>query len=264
MNDCAEHNINGTRVLDSGSGFPMVFVHGFTTTAEFWRHQAAEFSSSYRIVRIELRGHGRADRQPGESYTIDAYAADVTRVISELKLSRFLLIGLSMGGTIAQAVALDKPAGLSGLVLVGGTAHGLGPDVHAERVIAQIQRVGMEQSAQDVIDASFSASASPELVAWARSEVIQTPAFVATEAIRSLNDADHRDALDQLDVPTLVVVGEEDDITPVKESELLARLIPGAELAVIANAAHFPMLEQPAAFNDVFLQFVHGIQCLRV
>jgi pimeloyl-ACP methyl ester carboxylesterase len=259
MSECIESNIGGTRVLQQGTGFPLLFVHGFTTTAEFWRHQAASLSDKYRVIRIELRGHGKADHHPDQAFSIDAYARDVLSVIDKLGLDRYILIGLSMGGTVAQTVTLSRPRGLVGLVLVGATAHGLGPDVQADNVIAAIRRIGIHQSAQDVIDASFAASTSQDLVAWARSEVTQTPEYVAVQAIRSLNDTDNRARLGHVEVPTLIVAGEDDRITPVGESEHLAELIPGAELAVIKAAAHFPMLEQPVKFNEVFEEFVERL-----
>jgi pimeloyl-ACP methyl ester carboxylesterase len=257
--DCEESYIAGCRVLSRGSGFPLVFVHGFTTTAGFWQQQVAPFAERYRVVRIELRGHGRAGRGPEQHFTIEAFADDVRQVVDELGLDRYLLTGLSMGGTIAQTVALRDPRRIVGLVLVGATAHGLGPAVQAENVIAAIRQHGVSKSAQDVIEASFSDSTPRHIVEWAKAEVTQTPEYVAVQAIQSLNRADSRAQLANLQMPVLVVVGAEDQITPVAESELLAQLIPDADLAVIEKAAHFPMLERPKDFNLMFARFLNRV-----
>ena len=108
-----------------------------------------------------------------------------------------------------------------------------------------------------MVSASFASSAaSAELLAFAREQVAQTPEFVAREAIISLNEADSRGQLARLALPTLVVCGEEDAITPPAESHALAAGIPGATLQLVYGAAHFPMLEQPERFNALLRDFI--------
>jgi pimeloyl-ACP methyl ester carboxylesterase len=161
-----------------------------------------------------------------------------------------------MGGTIAQRFVMDNPARIDGLVLVGATPHGLGPDVNAENVLKAIEKSGVAQSSQDVIEKSFASVAPRALVDFAKREVVQTPDFVARTAIQSLNAADSRPWLKSIKVPTLVVVGEEDTITPPRESKQLVDGIPSAELCIIEKAGHFPMLEQPTAFNPILRKFL--------
>lgn len=248
--------IGDTVVQVSGAGSPLVFVHGFTTTSEFWREQAEAFSSRYRVIRINLPGHGVSPRPDGRSYTIPAFANDILAVYHAFEIDEAILVGLSMGGTVVQSFTLSHPERVRALVLVGATPHGLGEDVNVDNVLKAIDELGVVQASQNVIERSFGSMASRALVEFAKVEVAQTPAFVAREAIVSLNASDSRAHLCDISVPTLVVVGNEDIITPPGESVILAEGIPESRLEVIADAGHFPMLEQPQAFNHVLESFL--------
>jgi 3-oxoadipate enol-lactonase len=248
--------VGDTVVQVSGKGVPLVFVHGFTTTAEFWREQVEPFSAHYQMVRINLPGHGRSPRPDDRNYTIDAFVEDVLRVYRTLSIESAVLVGLSMGGTVAQNFALAHPARVRALVLVGATPHGLGADVNVDNVRKAIDELGVVTASQKVIERSFGSAASTDLIDFAKHEVAQTPAFVARQAIASLNASDSRARLGEISVPTLVLVGEEDVITPPSESRTLANSIPNSQLQIMASAGHFPMLEQPAAFNRLLDEFL--------
>ena len=248
--------IGDTVVQVSGEGAPLVFVHGFTTTAEFWREQVEAFSTRHQLVRINLPGHGRSPRPEGRKYTIEAFVEDVLKVYRALDIESAVLVGLSMGGTVAQNFALAHPERVRALVLVGATPHGLGADVNVDNVLKAIDELGVVAASQRVIERSFGSAASPDLIEFAKNEVAQTPAFVAREAIASLNASDSRERLASIRVPTLVAVGNEDIITPPSESQALARGIPNSWLNIIPKAGHFPMLEQPIAFNQALSAFL--------
>lgn len=250
--------IGDTLVQQAGSGPALVFCHGFTTTAAFWREQLPAFSGTHRVVALNLPGHGRSPRPRQRPYTIDAFVADLEGVFEALQIDDAVLVGLSMGGTIAQRFALKHPQWLHRLCLVGATPHGLGPDVQAQQVVSAIAELGVERASQAVIERSFWPGAAPELLAFARAEVAQTPDYVALEAIASLNAADSRADLSRIALPTLVVCGSQDRITPPAQSRLLAEGIAGARLVLIDEAAHFPMLEQPAAFNAALRAFLQS------
>jgi 3-oxoadipate enol-lactonase len=248
--------IGDTFVRISGQSVPLVFVHGFTTTSEFWKEQAEDLSKSYRVIRINLPGHGASPSPTSRSYRIEDFVEDVARVFQDLSVDRAVLIGLSMGGIIAQKIAVKYPHLVKALVLVDTTSHGIGADATADAFLAAVDKRGAEKAIQDLSDLSFGSSASPALVEWARREVIQTPEFVARAAIRSISDADTRSSLSQIKVPTLVIAGEEDRVTPPRESEILAKGISSSTLSIIPKAGHFSMLENPAAFNRILRRFL--------
>lgn len=248
--------VGDTIVEVSGEGAPLVFVHGFTTTAEFWREQIEAFSARHQMIRINLPGHGCSPRPEDRNYTIDAFVEDVLEVYRALAIDPAVLIGLSMGGTVAQTFALSYPERVKALVLVGATPHGLGSDVNVDNVLKAIEDLGVVTASQTVIERSFGSAASRALIDFAKKEVAQTPAFVARQAIASLNASDSRAKLGDIRVPTLVIVGEEDIITPPKESQILAEGIPNSRLYNIPAAGHFPMLEQPNTFNQLLGEFL--------
>lgn len=256
----AIQQIGDMRVSITGRGPTVVFCHGFTTTGKFWGEQIGAFSRDHRLVVPDLPGHGDSWSPVNRHYTIDAFVDDLAKVFDALKIEDAVLVGLSMGGTVAQRFTLKHRHRLRGLVLVGATPHGLGPDVNVDNVLAAIDRLGVVAASQAVIDRSFGSAASEALVSFARQEVAKTPEFVAREAIVSLNEADSRAHLPKLDLPTLVICGEEDAITPPAESRALATGIPRAELELIAKAAHFPMLEQPVRFNSILRAFLGRIR----
>jgi pimeloyl-ACP methyl ester carboxylesterase len=251
--------IGDTFVRISGQGMPLVFVHGFTTTSEFWKEQTEEFSKAYLVIRINLPGYGASPAPTSRSYCLEDFVEDVARVFRELSIDKAVLIGLSMGGIVAQKFGLKYSHLVKGLVLVDTTAHGIGPDATADAFLAIADKRGLKKAVQDLSDMSFSSSTSPALLEWARREVIQTPEFVARAAIRSLNDADTRGSLSQIKVPTLVIAGEEDCVTPPQESEILARGISDSTLSFIPSAGHFAMLEKPVTFNRILRSFLDGL-----
>lgn len=248
--------IRDMQVQVQGEGPALVFCHGYTTTGRFWREQVEPFCRTHRVVVINLPGHGPSGCPEDRDYTMDAFVDDVAQVFDKLALRDAILVGLSMGGTISQRYALKQPQSLAGLVLVGATPHGLGPDVQVSNVLAAIDALGVEEASQRVIERSFAASAPAELVEFAKREVIQTPAFVAKRAIVSLNQSDTRNELQRLQMPTLVVCGKEDRITPPEESEALAKGISNSRLVLIEGAGHFPMLEAPEVFNLELRRFI--------
>ncbi len=242
-----------------GDGPPLIFVHGFTTTSNFWWHQIPDLAKRYRTVRFDLRGHGDSGKPDGIPYTIEAFSGDLLEVMDSLAIDKAVIFGLSMGGAVVMQFALDHPKRVAGLGLIGTTAHGLGPMVRADNVLTRIQEIGTAAASQEVIVHSFSSHTDSAIVEWAQREVVKTPRHVAEPAIRSLDSFDVREQLGDVTVPTLVIVGEEDEITPVASSKFLHDAIAGSELHIIPKAAHFPMLERSHTFNQKTLAFLEKI-----
>lgn len=249
-------SVGDMKVRVSGTGFPLILLHGYTTTSEFWREQVEELSRSYQVIRPNLPGHGISPAAPTRQYTIDAFVADLEGLFRHFSLRRAALAGLSMGGVISQHFALRNPELLQALVLVDSTSHGIGQNARPEAVLADIDAVGIEKALQKLSDYSFSPAAPRPLLEWAEQEVIQTPEFVARAAITSLGESDTTASLGRITAPTLVIVGELDTVTPVAESRGLSEGIPNSTLVVIENAGHFSMLERPVEFNRALRGFL--------
>ena len=248
--------VGDMKVRVSGTGFPLILLHGYTTTSEFWREQVEELSRSYQVIRPNLPGHGISAAPPTRQYTIDAFVADLEGLFRHFSLRRAALVGLSMGGVISQHFALRNPQLLQALVLVDTTSHGIGQNGRPETVLADIDAVGVEKALQKLSDHSFSPAAPRALLEWAEQEVIQTPEFVARAAITSLGETDTTASLGRITAPTLVIVGEMDTVTPVAESNALSEGIPNSKFVVIERAGHFSMLERPVEFNRALRGFL--------
>ena len=246
-------------VENRGSGPAVVFVHGYTTTSRFWRHQASAVAADHHAVSVDLRGHGRSSKPVGATYTIAAFADDLLALLGELGIGESVLVGLSMGGAIVLRVTLEHPERVRGLVLADTTSNGVGQDVGAEHVLARIRQVGVQAAGAEIIEASFAPTASRELVDWAKQEVRVTPRHVAEEAIVSLSDFDVEARLGEIGCPTLVIVGDQDRITPPTLAEVLRAGITDARLVTVPHSAHFPMLEQPEAVNSALKHFLAAL-----
>ncbi len=248
--------IGDTEVTIYGAGPTLVMCHGFTTNSNFWREQIDFFSKTHQVIVFDLPGHGASPRPAHRQYSINAFVDDLEKIFNTLSIENAILIGLSMGGTIAQFFAIKHPNLLCALVLVSATPHGVGTADQVSKLLSVIESVGIEHANQLVIDHSFGRQARLELIRFAKHEVSKTPAFVAHDAISSMIAADTRHLLSKITLPTLVICGEEDLITPVNQSEYLVTGITDAQLHLIKQAGHFPMLEQPEQFNLALQSFL--------
>lgn len=242
-----------------GRGPAVIFVHGYTTTSQFWRHQSCAVATDHHAVSVDLRGHGRSSKPVDAAYTIDAFAHDLHDLMGKLGVDEAVLVGLSMGGAIVLRAALEFPDRVRGLVLADTTAHGVGEAVEAVNVLARIRQIGVQAASAEIIEASFAPTAPRDLVDWAKREVSVTPRHVAEEAIVSLGDFDVEARLGEIGCPTLVVVGGEDRITPPALAEVLCNGIADARLVAVPHAAHFPMLEQPVAVTNALRRFLAAL-----
>jgi 3-oxoadipate enol-lactonase len=251
--------------LDEGAGDQaVVFVHGFPFTASMWEPQIpVAVEAGRRAVAPDLPGFGRsavpADRS---AYTIDRYADLVAALTGELGLGRVVLVGLSMGGYIALAVARRHPEVLAGLVLADTRAD---PDTPAGRQARSDQQALVEERGDvtPLVDGLLTrvlAEAGPrhaEVGAMLGDMMRSTaPAgwIGALEAMKQRRD--QTDLLPAIAVPTLVVVGKSDAIAPVDVAEAMANAIPGAQFEVVPEAGHVANLENPEVFNRAFSEFL--------
>jgi 3-oxoadipate enol-lactonase len=224
----------------------IVFSNSLGTDARIWERVADLLGDRYRLVTYDSRGHGLTDATAGP-YTISGLADDLIALADTAGLNRFALVGLSVGGLIAQQVAIQAPKRLSALVLCD-TAAKIGTDDAWNARIQSIRAGGLESIAGMVMERwfakSFRETRTDELAGY-RNMMCRTPGagYIATcEAIR---DCDLSAEAGKITAPTLVVVGEEDGSTPPALVQATAALIPGARFEIIKNAAHMPGLEQP-------------------
>lgn len=260
-------------VAEAGSGEPLFLVHGFTGAKEDFADFLDGFADrGWHVVAPDLRGHGGSDAPDDEDvYTFDEMADDVLAMADALGWDTFDLLGHSMGGMVAQVLALRAPERVRSLVLMDtghGPVEGLEPSVVA--LAAEVVRTdGMERLLE--ISAELEAVRKPRTpsevrvreeragyVEFGDRKVRASAAAMYAAMIQRLASADDRlDALGSLPVRTLVVVGEEDEGF-VGPSERMAEAIPDAVLEVVADAAHSPQFENPDRWWKVVIRFLEA------
>lgn len=244
-----------------GSGEPVVLVHAIGVDHRMWDSLAAALAPRWRVVRVDVRGHGKSPVLAGE-YTLEALADDVVAVLDSLSISKVNWVGLSMGGMIGQAFALNHPERLGRLVLANTTS-GYGPDGPKtwEARMKAVREGGMAAIAELVMQRYFSdefRAAHPDVVAATKNVVMATPAQGYLGCCAAIRDLDFTRDLPRVHARTLVIAGGKDAGTPVSMSEAIERAIPGSQLSVLTNAAHLSAIEDPAQFNALVSAFLRA------
>lgn len=230
-------------------GAPLVFIHGAGDNHLCWNGQLAAFAEPTRALALDLPGHGRS-RGVGRK-TILEYAVAVREFLDALRIERAILIGISMGGAIAQTLALEFPARVLGLGLIGtGAKLRVAP-----QFLTGLQN-DFENTARMLAQNYFAAPAPPDLISASAASLLATGAQVAHDDFAACDAFDVRARLGEIRAPTLIVCGAEDKMTPPKYAEFLAQNIAGAELYILENAGHLVMLEQRVEFNRVVGEWV--------
>lgn len=247
------------RILDEGpsSEITLVFSNSLGTDLRVWDALLPYLPPGGRHVRYDKRGHGLSDL--GEPpYTIDDHVTDLSGVLDCLGIEQAVVVGLSVGGLIAQGLAAADSMRVRGLVLMD-TAHRIGTPAMWDERMAAVRAGGIEAIAEGVLErwfsADFRANRANELALW-RNMLVRTPAggYLGTSA--AIRDADFTAAAGRIAVPTLCLVGTEDGSTPPALVRELADLIPGALYREIEGAGHLPGVEAPEAVGAAISDFL--------
>jgi 3-oxoadipate enol-lactonase len=243
-------------------GTPVVLVHGHPFNRSMWGPQVADLTAAgYRVVTPDLRGYGATTVVPGVT-TLDVFASDIAGLMDHLGLEQVALGGLSMGGQIVMEFYRQFAGRVTALVLADTFAAADTPEGRAARnaMADRLLAEGMDGYAAEVIGkmiAPANVTALPDVAAHVRNMMRGTAPEGAAAALRGrAQRPDYRDLLAQVSVPALVVVGADDEYTPVSDAEYMHERIPDSTLVVIDGAAHMPNLERPAEFNAALRAFL--------
>jgi 3-oxoadipate enol-lactonase len=243
-----------------GSGEALLFLHAFPLSRRMWREQMPALAGSALCLAIDLPGFGASELPPERGSApaccrMEEMAAHAVALLDHLRIERAVVCGLSMGGYVALALCAAYPGRLSGLVLAGTRAGADGPEGRAGRLemASRVEAEGTRGLAAAMVPKLLGVTTRrtrPDLVTRVERWIGEAPPTAVAAAQRGM--AERRDrgpGLAAIRVPVLVVVGDEDTISPPAEAAALQQAIPGAELRVLAAAGHLSNLEQPAAFN---------------
>jgi len=238
--------------VDRGALF--LFVHAAGSNAGMWRRQLEGLGAAHSAIALDLPGHGRSSGVEGLA-SIEAYADVVERFVAALRLRPLVLVGRSMGGAIAQVVAARRPAWLAGLVLVCTAAR----FTLSEDGIRACRDVVRGRLPQQFTTETFSPSTGLDLMREAWMEQVKTDPRVRLGDLCACRAWDGRPLLAAIRTPTLVVAGADDQVTPVAQSEEIARGIAGARLETVGAAGHQAPLEQSERVNRLLAEFAGGL-----
>jgi pimeloyl-ACP methyl ester carboxylesterase len=263
----------GTRTLayfDSAPGGTqsdvLVLLHAFPLGAGMWEGQSRALPPGWRLIAPDLRGFGGSTiGDPDDGASMDDYGADVIDLLAELGIVQAVIGGCSMGGYAAMAVARLAADRLRALVLVDTRASADTPDGRANRrgMLALLEREGPSGVARDMMPKLLGKTTlheRPDIEPIVRRLIKQQSASALRGGIlRMMERPDSSDVLRRLDVPTLIVVGEEDVLTVPDEARKMASLAARAELVILPRSGHLPNLEVPQSFNDSLRTFLAAL-----
>lgn len=255
-----ETNLNGIRMRyeDVGAGSAVLLLHAFPLSGAMWRQQVEALRDSYRVIAPDLRGFGGSDAPPGP-YPMEQLADDTAALLEYLGVERATIVGLSMGGYIALAfwrrhrdkvaalvladtrAGADSEEGRAGREANARLAEEQGAGAIADKLIPGLVAPGAGQAVRDELRALITANSSTGIAGALRGM-----------AARADSSAD----LTGIAVPTLVIVGAEDGLTPVAEANLLHQGIAGSSVAQVPEAGHLSNLEQPEVFSRLLRAFL--------
>jgi pimeloyl-ACP methyl ester carboxylesterase len=231
-----------------------------------WREQIAAIAPSHRVIAPDLRGHGDSP-DPDGAYTMDEMADDIIELLDALKIAEPIVLGgLSMGGYVALTIMARYPDRVRGLILMDTRASADTPEVARDREASAQAVLGANRPnavVEKMLPRLFGKATiqdHPELVEPIRSLMLESSPRGVAGALRGMAiRPDRRPMLAQISVPTLVLVGEEDAITPPEEVKGLSSAIPNSQLVVIPQAGHLAPWENPVATNQAISEFLKSL-----
>jgi len=248
---------------DRGSGIPLVLLHGFPLDRRMWGEQMADSSLRSRMIAIDLPGFGQS--LPPVSFTMPSLARSIRELLSQLDALPCVLTGLSMGGYIALNFAHEFQSELRGLILVDTRAEADTPQgkENRQKMIDLVRAKGSAAIADQMQPKLLSPDTMahrPNQVRALRQMMEAVPAQTIEHALSAMRDRpDMTEVLTSIKTPTLVLVGDADEITPPAVAQSMQKKMPNAELVIVQGAGHMSPLEQPAQVNRAIRNFLARI-----
>jgi len=253
IGDCVHHY-----VVEGQADRPaLLFSNSLGSDLRIWDPMVPQLVSDFRLIRYDTRGHGLSEAPP-PPYGAGELASDVVGLLDALQIKQAVVCGLSVGGVIAQQMAISYPDHVRALILCDTGAR-IGTVTSWEERIATIKAQGLAPLAVPSMERWFSADFrrrhSAEVRGYANM-VLRTAPDGYLGTCCALRDTDLTHAAASIDKPTLVLCGEQDIATPPEMARQIHQNLPGSELQIIASAAHISNIEQTAVFNKALLGFL--------
>jgi 3-oxoadipate enol-lactonase len=253
---------------DIGEGStPVIFLHGYPFDKTMWEGQIKALKSTNRLIACDIRGFGKsADEE--SLLSIDLFGDDLITFMDKLDLNKVIICGLSMGGFIALNAYGRFPDRFEALILCDTQCIADTPEVRRKRyqVMEEIAVDGVKNFNEGFIESVFhedSLADKVDLVEKLRSVVFSNSQHIIIMGLTALAERSETcSILSEIVIPTLIICGREDEVTPLSQSQFMNANIEGSVLHVIDNAGHVSNLEQPDAFNSILLDFLSALSSL--
>lgn len=258
---------------ETGTGPPLVFLHGGWMDADAWTPQVQHFAGNFRVIRADLRGHGRTGPTDSRRYSIDLFADDVERLLAHLDVERPILCGLSLGNLVAQTYLHRHPEAVAGAVL-GGPLRSMPPvEVPAwakswasptAGLRASLSTVGSKVTFRSLLGSIRAVQGRPWLSvdAETRARAVEMAGQMPSREFRKVFEALYRfdpPDLSGVSAPTLAIYGSDESPLVKRQGHRIAAAVGDGTVASIADAGHLVNLDRPAAFNDAVASFLRNL-----
>ncbi|MEE4186561.1 MAG: alpha/beta hydrolase [Gammaproteobacteria bacterium] len=235
----------------AGTGSAIVFVHGWTCDQSVWAEQIAAFSTSHKVIALDLPGHGMSGAPADQKYTYELYASAIEAVRVEAQAEQILLVGHSMGVSVIRQYAIRYPQHVAGLVGVDG-AFRLPPNEQAESASPRsFSEISREASIRSMFVEATPEALQQDILAM----MLSTPDALATAVAEPMRDPAAQSSV-VLDTPVLLVFAGN---RPATDTDWIRQFVPNAEFHTVAGTGHFLMMEQPAEFERLLSGFLRKI-----
>jgi len=242
----------------------IIFIHGFPLNKSMWDIQVEALKENYRVIAYDIRGHGNSD--PGiDEFFIELFVNDLLHLMKKLGIEKSILCGLSLGGYIALNAALKYPDRFDALILNDTQCIADTPEIKENRcqAIIRIMKDGVEQYANEIVKNLFaleSFTKKENVIDTVKEMIINTPKQSLCNTLHALAERKETcSRLKEINIPTLIMVGNEDKITPIAVAQKMHEKLLTSKLEIIPQAGHLSNLENPIAFNNHLVKFLEVV-----
>jgi 3-oxoadipate enol-lactonase len=249
-----------------GQGEPLVMIRGISSNVDHWYEQVPVLSQKYQLLLFDNRAIARSS-DPGGSFSTRDMAADTVGLMEAVGIKKAHVLGYSMGGMIAQEIALAYPEKVNGLILVA-TDCGISLRIKAKpefsRLFSEMIRLGTNEAkkaAAGCLFAKQTLDTRPDIIQRYTEVSLRFPASQKTLGRQwaAITQHDACNRLAKISSPTLVITGSEDELIPPQNAKVMAQRIPVAQMISIDGGGHLFLIEQPEAFNEAVIGFLDGL-----
>ena len=257
------NGISMNYTLDGPANAPVVTLsHSLATTLAMWQPQLKALTARWRVLSYDTRGHGGTDA-PKAAYTLDQLADDAHALLSALGIQRTHWVGLSMGGMIGQTLALKAPELFASLSLCD-TSSRIPPEAKPlwDERVHTAETKGMEPLVEGTLNRWFTAPYKAKgglVIDTVKTMIRSTPPAGYIGCCQAISGLNLTDQIGAIKAPTLIIVGEDDQGTPVAASKVMNEKIAGSQLVILKSAAHLSNMEQPDAFTNALVGFLSKV-----